>query len=188
MLLAQLFFISVGVLLAACSMPSPGQVAASPVEVSCKSAEGIALPEMSTIVALRRNMEMGPLYTVPAVAAGVAECHIGYASGVIALEYRFRDGGWLRVKRDASIEYTKQEARFALPQTEHAVPILVRAERTAFGISGCGINWQQTETLAVIDDAGAKETVFHGDVCNCQARIRHDNAGHVIGLALRSAC
>lgn len=113
MLLVRLFLTLGGVLLVACSEP-PRQVAASPpVDVSCKSGEGIALPERGTIVALQRKVEKGPLYTVPA-AAGVAECRIGYESGVIALEYRFRDGGWLRVKRDSSIEYTEQEAHFSL--------------------------------------------------------------------------
>lgn len=68
------------------------------------------------------------------------------------------------------------------------MPILVRAECTAFGVNGCGINWQQTETLPVRDDTSTTETIFRGDVCNCQARIRRDNAGHVVGLALRSAC
>lgn len=188
MLLARLFLILGGALLLACSETLPRQVAASPpVDVSCKSGEGVALPEMGTIVALQRNVEKGPLYTVPA-AAGVAECRIGYESGVIALEYRFRDGGWLRVKRDSSIEYTEQEAHFSLLSQEQAVPILVRAERTAFGVNGCGINWQQTETLPVRDDTSTTETIFRGDVCNCQARIRRDNAGHVVGLALRSAC
>jgi hypothetical protein len=137
---------------------------------------------------LRRSVEKGPLYTVPAAAAGVASCHVRYDSAVIELEYRFKDGGWLHVKRDARIEYTEQEARFALSPAENPVTILAGAERAAFGPDGCGIDWRQAETQPAGDDPSATETVFRGDVCNCQARIRRDAAGRIVGLVLRSTC
>jgi hypothetical protein len=54
-----------------------------------------------------------PLYTIPATA-GVAACSINVESGVITLEYRFKEGGRLHVKRDSRIEFTEQVARIYL--------------------------------------------------------------------------
>lgn len=140
------------------------------------------------MLALRRSVENGPLFTIPAAAAGVASCHVRHDSSVIELEYRFKDGGWLHVKRDARIEYSEQEARFALSPKEDPMAILAAVERGAFGPNGCGIDWRQSETQPAADDISASESVFRGDVCNCQARIRRGSTGNVIGLTLRSAC
>ena len=35
---------------------------------------------------------------------------------------------------------------------------------------------------------GATETIYRGDTCNCQARVRKDKAGRTVGLVFRSAC
>jgi hypothetical protein len=140
------------------------------------------------MLALQRSVENSPLFSIPIAAAGIASCHVRYDSAVIELEYRFKDGGWLHVKHDARIEYTEQEARFALSSAENPVAILAGAERVAFGHNGCGIDWRQAETQPAVDDVGTTETIFHGDVCNCQARIRRDVAGRVVGLMLRSTC
>jgi hypothetical protein len=134
------------------------------------------------------TVEKGPLFTVPAAAEGVASCRVRYDAAVIDLDYRFKDGDWLHVKRDARIEYTDQEARFALSPKENAEAIRAGAERAAFGPNGCGIDWRQAETQPSVDDPSTTESVFRGDVCNCQARIRRNAAGRVVGLMLRSTC
>ena len=187
---ARLFFVCGGLLLAACStVPLPGQNATTPPAPQCVGAEKAVPPkDADTIASLRRTVEMGPLYTIPATRSGVTACRIGYDEGVITLEYTFRDGGWLHVKRDSRIEYNDQEARFALPPTEDAVAVLTRAERAAFGDKGCGIDFKEKENQPADDDPTATETIFRGDVCNCQARFRTNTAGRVTGLLLRSAC
>lgn len=184
------FLVWSGILLAACSAPSlsrqGGASAAAPqcvVENLTLSAQ-----EVDAIAALRRSVETGPLFTIPATSAGVASCRAGYTTGVIALDYSFRDGGWLRVKRDPRIEYNDQEARFELPLGENPIAVLTRAEMVAFGDKGCGIDWAESEKQPAEDDSRAVETIFRGDVCNCQARFRSNAAGRVIGLSLRSAC
>src|SRR3989442_3033301 len=136
---ARLFFVCGGLLLAAGSpVRLPGQNATTPAAPQCVAAEKAIPPKDAvTIASLRRTVEMGPLYTIPATRSGVASCRIGYEEGVITLEYTFRDDGWLRVKRDSRIEYNNQEARFAFPPTENAMPVLTRAERVAFGANGC---------------------------------------------------
>lgn len=137
--------------------------------------------------ALRSNVESGPLYAIPA-ARGVVRCRVSVGAGVVALEYQFKDEGWLRVKRDSGIEYTEQVAHFQVASEKNPLGILANAERVAFGHSGCGINWQQADTQAVTDDLSVKETLFYGDMCNCRAGIRRDAAGRVVELMLRSAC
>lgn len=191
MLLAKRLSVWSSIVLAACSVsPTPSQSAAPlPVLTSCTVIGGAATPQdAATLLALRHSVEKGPLYTIPAVAAGVASCHVRQESAVIVLEYRFKDGGWLHVKRDARIEYSEQEARFALSPAENPVTILAGAERVAFGHNGCGIDWRQAETQTAGDDPSATEAVFHGDMCNCQARVRRDAAGRIVGLMLRSTC
>ena len=191
--LVKRFSIWSGIFLVACSAPPlSSQNAAPPPSLTatdlCKVADGTATPQdVSTIAALRSNVERGPLYTIPA-AAGVVACSVNVESGVITLEYRFKEGGRLHVKRDSRIEYTEQVARFHLALEENPETILASAERAVFGVSGCGIDWQKADMKAAADDPGATETLYYGDVCNCRAGIRRDAAGRVVELMLRSAC
>lgn len=171
-------------LASACSAPLAEQKSAVPAVVACSAGTG-QQADANAVTALRRSVEQGPLYTIGA-AAGVRECRVSAESGAITLDYAFGSGGSLRVKRDQRIEYTEQDARYTLPASEEPVSVLKRAERAAFGTQGCGIDWTRSESAPAKD--GAAETVFRGDVCNCQARMRRDGAGHVVGLTLRSAC
>ena len=157
--------------------------------VACVDADAAATPhDASALAALRRSVETGPLYAAAVTASAVVMCRVRLESGLMSLEYHFRDGAWLHVKRDARIEYIEQEAHFASTPAEPPEALLARAEQAAFGVDGCGIDWRQPETLATEGNTGAKDTVFRGDVCSCQARIRRDAAGRVVGLALRSTC
>ena len=90
--------------------------------------------------------------------------------------------GTTRASRD-----NDQEARFASPLAEDAVALLTRVEQASFGTPGCGIDWRQPETRPASDDPKATESIYRGDTCNCQARVRSDAAGHVTGLVFRSA-
>jgi hypothetical protein len=104
------------------------------------------------------------------------------------LEYHFRDGGRLTVKRDPRIEYTEQVAQFHLGSNNDPVAILADAERVTFSAGGCGIDWHAPDTQATGDDPGTTQTLYYGDVCNWRAGIRRDAAKRVIELMLRSAC
>ena len=190
-LAAQRWWVCGGVLLAACSVPPATSQASAPPSavVACVDADAAAAKyEVSELAALRRSVEAGPLYAAAVTASALVTCRVRHESGSMTLEYQFRDAGWLHVKRDARIEYTEQEAHFAAPPAEPPEALLARAERAAFGVDGCGIDWRQPETLATEGNSGAKDTVFRGDVCSCQARIRRDGGGRVVGLALRSTC
>ena len=116
------------ILLATCSSPPFPRQATVPIprEIPACTVTNAAIPpqQVDTVTALRRTAEMGPLFAVPAARAGLAECNINYESGLIALEYRFRDGSWLRVKRDSRIEYNDQELRLASPPAEDPLAIL----------------------------------------------------------------
>ena len=155
----------------------------------CAIAEGKPSPQDAAMAkALQLNLENSPLYTIPA-ATGLITCYIRYyPEGAIDLDYHFRAGARLQVKRDARIEYTELNAYFTLTSKESPEAILVQTEHTAFGPDGCGIDWRQSETQPAEDDHSIIETLFRGDVCNCIARIRRNISGRVVGLMLRSAC
>lgn len=133
-------------------------------------------------------LESSPLYAIQASAASVSGCRISYKNKIIDLEYKFQDGGWFRLTLDPRIEYANREVRLISPLTEDPVAILKRAEHKVFGAKGCGIDWLKQETQSALDDESATETVFYGEVCNCQARIRRDAGKRVVGLILRNTC
>jgi hypothetical protein len=163
-----------GLALAACTTPrdaTPG----------CEAAA-------SDAAAWRGSVERGPLYGTASRASRVAQCSLHQEPGVVELQYRFADGSRLRAKRDARIEYSEQELRLAAGAAVDAPSLLGQAERAAFGEAGCGIDWHRPETRSANDEPGATDAVFRGEVCNCQARVRRDAAGRVVGLALRSTC
>src|SRR5215510_2075459 len=191
LLLAKRSLIFSSVFLAvACSTASLSRQTAAPAAPQCViKDQSLSSKEKDAIAELRRTVEAGPLYIIPASQSGIVACNAGYDAGGITLEYSFRDRqGWLRVKRDPRIEYNDQELRFELPPAEVPMSVLKQAELAAFGKDGCGIEWKESEKQQAEDDPQAVETIFRGDTCNCQARIRSDASGRVIGLRLRSAC
>jgi len=139
-----------------------------------------------TAAALRQSVENGPLYGLLAQSGQTLSCNIKEESGVITLEYRSTKDAWLRVKRNSSIEYTDQELHAASPLS-NAIEVLKRTERATFP-GGCNIDWQHGETEPSTEDPTAKEVIYRGDTCNCQARIRTKASGGDVGLILRSAC
>lgn len=175
----------------ACSKHAPpAQSAAESEAVECTAADARGgAPDAATLRTLRQSVEDGPLYATLAMKGALAACRVSSKSSAVTVEYAFRDGGSLRVTHDPRIEYNNQEARFASPPTEDPAVVLQRVERAAFdGNSGCGIDWQAQEAETANDDAAATVTVYRGDVCNCQARVRRTASGRVIGLVLRSTC
>jgi hypothetical protein len=110
------------------------------------------------------------------------------ADGSIHIDYRYADGSVLQVRRQSRIESTDFNLRFAQARTGPVQDILVELERTAFGAAGCGIDWRRATTEPAGDASRSFDTVYRGEVCNCQARVRRDDQGRVVVLALRSAC
>jgi hypothetical protein len=177
------------VLVAACSTIPPASQAPAPASAAeCTPADAAATqPDAQTVAELRRTIEAGPLYAI-ASRSGPSACRVGQASDAIRVEYTFRDGTTLRATRNAKIEYSDQEVRFASPPSESPVAVLTRAEQAAFDGKGCGIDWRSGDTRAASDDPNARETIYRGETCNCQARVRSNTAGRVTGLLFRSAC
>ena len=146
--------------------------------------------EITALIAeLERTINTSPFYTIPASTEDLTSCDARLSpEGDIELEYHFRNGSWLQVKRNERIEYMELNVRLNQKLTDQPETILARAERAAFGASGCGIYWLQSETHPSADDRKVTETLFHGDICNCQARIRHSGSSHAVELMLKSAC
>lgn len=180
----------VAALLAACAAV-PGPLAAP--------LAGRALPDCAVaglqgdahrteLEALRRSVEEGALQRVAALR-GPATClgHVD-AQGAIHLDYRYADGSTLQVVRQSRIESTDFNFRLGQPSAGPVQAILVELERMAFGAAGCGIDWQRSTAEPAADGSRRADTVYRGDVCNCQARVRRDDQGRVVVLGLRSAC
>lgn len=187
--LVGLLLVAGCVLAASCSSAPMASQGARTTAPECIVADAGTSPGDASLAAtLRRTVETGPLYTLMAKTTTLASCRIGTESGRLALDYTFRNGGSLRVRHDPRIEYNDLEARFASPPMEDAVALLTRIEQASFGAAGCGIDWRRAETPPAGGDTKVTESIYRGDTCNCQARVRRDAAGHVVGLVFRSAC
>jgi hypothetical protein len=68
------------------------------------------------------------------------------------------------------------------------VALLARTEQAAFEKGGCGIDWRKPDSSRPTTFPTTVETIYRGDVCNCQGRVRADAAGRVVGMVFRSAC
>jgi hypothetical protein len=170
-------------------MPAAIQSAAPSPPIDCTTSGSATTPQdKDAATKLRGAVEQSPFYAVSAARTGVKACHATQGSDELKLEYTFRDGGWLHVTRQRRIEYSDQEVRFATPLADDPQKVLTDTERAGFGAEGCGLTWRDARTQPAEDDATAKETIYFGDVCNCQARIRTNAGGRVTGLLFRSAC
>lgn len=154
----------------------------------CVAVGKISTASLTVLAEMQATVENGSFYTIPAASAGVKECSIRDDSGVLRLEYRFKDNGWLRVIGDERIEYSMQEARYTLPSKDDAITILKHELHNWFGGVDCGIDWNKPEVTVAKDDAKAMDTVYWGEVCNCSARIRRDSSNRVMGLRISSVC
>ena len=170
---------------AGCSTASQRAGTTPPLECVAADPRSTAAPA-ATVSELRRTVEAGPLYAAFAAGGSATTCRVGNDSGSVTLEYTFGDGASLRVTSNPQIEYTDQDARLETPLKEDPVAVLRRAEQSAFGGKGCGIEWRDKQTQPA--DGGSIEDIYRGDICNCQARVRRNAAGEVKGLLLRSAC
>jgi hypothetical protein len=132
-------------------------------------------------------MEKSPLYLAAGARGPAVSCQTASQGTSLTLAYRFRDGATFTATRDSAIEYSSQEATFPAPPDEAPAAILHRAERESFGSDGCGIDWKSSAAEAAADGSSTA-LIFRGSVCSCQARIRSDARGRVIGLMLRSSC
>jgi len=170
-------------------MPAVSHAAASSQPFDCAvSGTSVSSQDNDAVATLRRTVERGPLYAVSAARIGVKACRVNQESAELTLEYTFRDGGSLRVTHQPRIEYTDQEVRFATAFADDPVNVLTLVERAAFGEQGCGIAWRDARTQPAEGDPSSRETIYRGDVCNCQARVRTTPAGRVTGLLFRTAC
>lgn len=172
-----------------CSQPAPS---VATVRI-CAAPAGNALPSRLAHDAAvwQSTVERGPLFAAATASSPLAGCQLAWdAQGNITLSYLLRDGGSLQASRNLSIEYSEQSVRFgaAISASQDPAALLARAERSALGAGGCGIDWRESQTTQADGADSITESVYRGDVCNCQARVRRDAEGRVRGLLFRSSC
>ena len=178
--------------LAACAGAPPEPAKATDTAASTSSCSSVgeapSAQQGADAQALRGATERGPAFATLRAASPVQTCSVRYEPGVVEIEWRMRDGGWLRVARDARIELYSQEVHLVTPPAEEPGAWLKKAATAAFGEGSCGIDWRHAESETPSSEPGTTEQVFRGDACNCQARLRRDSAQRVVGATLRRAC
>ena len=173
---------------AACSgTPPADHRPAAPAAPECTPSPSTAAADPQVLKELRTATEKSPLYLAAAGRGPAVSCQTASQGTSLTLAYRFQDGAAFTATRDSAIEYSSHEATFATPPDDAPAAILHRAERESFGSEGCGIDWKSSAAEAATDGSSTA-LIFRGSVCNCQARIRSDARGRVIGLMLRSGC
>ena len=167
-----------------CTTPPVRERAGPAPSVDCPS-DGITDPrDVNSLAEMHSSTETGPVYQALASGARLRSCRGTTRSGELSLEYLFADGGTLTVARNPTLEYSNVEVQFGSPSQYDAIGLLRRAERSSFSPDGCGIDWSD----ATPSDSTVSETAYYGDLCNCQARVRRNAEGRVVGFAFRSAC
>jgi hypothetical protein len=177
-------------LLAACSSGAKKVDApAKPVPLICTGDLSHASPELqSAYPPLRHRVEAGPLYQALEKRLGPPRtCTRSVQAGGLHLTYEFPHNGALVAQIDPRTEFSEQRVNLQGLDEAEAKSLLQAAETSAFGATGCGLNWERPATEEPGTLGGSSEVVYRGDACNCQARVGYDDE-KVIGLVLRSAC
>ena len=175
------------VLAPACSAPPrAAEQTATAGAVECATSSITAANERGVVEEMRRAAESGPAYRALAAASPLRSCKAASQSGEIVLEYAFGNGAALTITRDPRIEYSNQDVRFGQAAPADVMPLLREVERAAFSPDGCGIDW--TGATPLESTGGDSEKGYYGETCNCQARVRADASGRVMGFVFRSAC
>jgi hypothetical protein len=137
---------------------------------------------------LRHRIEAGPLYQELQKRLGPPRsCARSVQAGGLRLAYEFPRSGALVAQIDPRTEFSEQRANIQGLDEAEAKSLLQSAETSAFGPTGCGLDWERPGTEEPGTYGGSSEVVYRGDACNCQARVVYDDE-KVIGLVLRSAC
>ena len=165
------------------SPPEPEKTTA----VECSTTGLSDAKDAGVFAEMRRAFADAPAYSVLARQSPLRSCRGTGESGEVSLEFAFANGDTLSIVRDAAIESSQQEARFSSPRDLPAVELLRQIERATFAPDGCGVDWNEATTVSAPGDPNA-EVAYYGETCNCQARIRTDRSGQVVGFVFRSAC
>ena len=159
-------------------------------------ASGCVPPELKAMTAasqkqvrdLQQHIETGPFYRRMLQQLGKPlSCSVRQEGDAIALSYAFSKDARLEAQSDAAIESSMQRATFPGLNREKALALLKKGESDSYAKDGCGIDWKKPEDQSMDSPTGSHATVFHGDACNCQARIVYQGDA-VVALVLSSAC
>ena len=176
--------------LGACTPVAPqASAAVTPETLACSGdLSGASTALQNQYPSFKQRIETGPLYRTLVLRIGPPyDCQRTSASGALHLSYSFAKGATLTAQIDPRIEFFEQRLDFVAFTEQEAKALLQEEEKHAFGTKGCGIAWQESDAEETPISDGAREVIYRGDVCNCQARIL-SKGGKVSAMILRSAC
>jgi hypothetical protein len=136
---------------------------------------------------LQQHLSGGPFYRAMAARHGKPRsCTVELDGGKTSMLYLFRGGARVSARVDPAVEYSEERADIGRMNSDQAMTLLKEAERYAYRPEGCGMQWTNPEEERSAT-AGAREVIYRGSTCNCQARLTY-TGNYVIALVLRSTC
>jgi hypothetical protein len=135
---------------------------------------------------LLRAVPLSPFYSELVRLHGAPlRCAAQASESDLTITYSFAHGARLVVHTTPSIEFAEHRIEMRAISQAKALELLEAQERADYGESMCGIAWKAPPEAVTATD-GSRGVAYHGDTCNCQARILRGRKG--VTLLLRSAC
>jgi len=148
---------------------------------------GVPASRQKQVLEFQQRVEAGPFYRELVRQLGMPEsCESETNEDRIKLSYAFHNNARLEARIDPSIEFSEQRMQLRNLTDKIAVALLQEGEKDAFGKEGCGIKWDRPKRQSG-ERAGSQEIGYHGDTCNCKARVIYENHS-IIALVLTSTC
>jgi hypothetical protein len=137
---------------------------------------------------LLKQLIGSPFYHALSSKFGAARsCSPRFDSSSVAVTIEFGPRARLSARVNPSSELSEQ--RLDNPGFPRArVKMLLRQQAEAtYGANACGIDWSRPEIERSSGAHATTDTIYRGDTCNCQARLRYDKSG-LSQVLLRSTC
>jgi hypothetical protein len=135
---------------------------------------------------LLRTVPLSPFYAELVRLHGAPlGCSAQATENDLTISYSFARGARLVVHTTPAIEFAEHRLELRAISRTKALELLEAEERADYGESMCGIAWKAPPEAVTATD-GSHGFAYHGDTCNCQARILRGKKG--VTLLLRSAC
>jgi hypothetical protein len=185
------FVRSVGIvliLIGLCLTGSARALEAQRVECSSSALTAALAARQKDVRDLLQRVEAGPFYKELLRRKGKPEsCEVVLDGDKITLSYAFRGKARLDAEVNPDIEFSRQGMQVRGISERKGLALLKETEKNFVGRNGCGVNWNRPAEELSGEQAGSRELVYRGDVCNCQARVIYEG-GSVAALIFSSAC
>jgi hypothetical protein len=136
---------------------------------------------------LLKQLLASPFYRYAAARFGGARmCTPSLETDSAAVTIGFGKRAQLSASVSPSVELSEQRLDTPGLSSERAKILLRQQVEAVYGADACGIDWNNPQMQKSAEPA-VTDTLYRGDTCNCQARIRYVK-GIVSRVSVRSTC